>query len=146
MFWCWPLGNIVNILKKPTLNHIIQYPNKLLSHHYTSHLGLVSCRVCSRFETPGFIGRHEALAHREKSECFPENELKFQENEVKFQENVVKIPENEVKFPENEVNFPENEVQFPENEVQFPENKASVQEGGDVFEQVELGGGIKVGS
>ena len=109
----------------PNMTHLKQYPNKLLNHHYATHLGLVSCKICSRFETPGFIRRHERLAHREESGQFQENE---------------------VKFPEKEESFPEKEAHFPENEAQFPGSEASVQESGDAFEEVELGGGIKVGA
>ena len=64
------------------------------------------------------------LAHREKSDHFPEK--------------VVQLPEKVVQLPEKTVPLPEKVVQLPERE-------ASVPESGDVFEQVELGGGIKVG-
>ena len=47
---------------------------------------------------------------------------------------------------EKSEHFPEKEVQFPEKEVEFPGSEASVQESGDAFEEVELGGGIKVGT
>ena len=78
------------------------------------------------------------LAHREKSEHFPEKVVQLPEKNVP-------LPENDVQLPENEVRLPENEVQLPEKKNQSPEREASVPESGDVFEQVELGGGIKVG-
>ena len=64
-----------------------QYPNKLLTHHYKEHLGLVSCKVCSRFETPGFIQRHEMLAHREQTGDLPEkDDAQIPESEATVQD------------------------------------------------------------